>query len=94
MLHFLEKIREIFRPAPNCREVNEFLAEYIEGVLPAETQERFRTHLETCPKCKPFFEQYLMTLELVKEDEEVNPPEELVAHTLAFLREHIDPNER
>ncbi|GEM_PF-502577 len=90
MLHLLEKIRRIFRPSPSCQEVNRFLAEYIEGVLPAETQARFKMHLDQCAKCKPYFEQYLMTLELVKEDEEVNPPEELLEHTIEFLRAHLN----
>ncbi len=94
MLHLLEKIREIFRPSPSCQEVNRFLAEYIEGVLPPETQARFKMHLDQCSKCKPYFEQYLMTLEMVKEDEEVNPPEELLEHTIEFLRAHINHGER
>ncbi len=77
---------------PSCEEVNRFLADYLEGALPDKTHARFRTHIEKCPDCSVFFEQYKTTIEWVREDRDLKIPEDLVEHTLEFLRDNIRLN--
>jgi len=74
-----------------CEKVNRFLAEYIEGTLSDNTRKQFRAHLDKCPACICHFDQYRLTIELVRAERRVPVPERLVEHTLNFLREHIDP---
>jgi predicted anti-sigma-YlaC factor YlaD len=81
-------MRKILRE-PSCEEVNMFLAEYLEGTLPDKTQQKFSAHLNKCPVCLPYFQQYKTTIELVKNSSDVVVPDQLVEHTLDFLREHI-----
>jgi len=78
---------------PTCEKVNRFLAEYLDGNLSPETEESFRAHLGKCPACITFFDQYKLTIDLVRSEKEVDVPERLVEHTLEFLREHLDPGE-
>ena len=37
-----------------CREVKDFLVEYLTGTLPALELSEFRTHLAACPECGQF----------------------------------------
>ncbi|GIV62541.1 MAG: hypothetical protein KatS3mg044_1407 [Rhodothermaceae bacterium] len=90
MHHLIHRLRQFFRKEPTCEDVNRFLVEYLDGTLDPETRARFEAHLGACPKCKPYLEQYLATLRLVKEAGDVEPPPALVEHTLSFLRLHLD----
>jgi anti-sigma factor RsiW len=76
--------------ATTCEEVNGFLAEYIEGTLSDDTSRQFRAHLDKCPACVNHFDQYRLTIDLVRAEGKVPVPECLVEHTLSFLRERID----
>ncbi len=89
MRDFIAHLRRVFRPEPTCEDVNHFLVEYVEGVLDSTTQARYKSHLERCPHCLPYFEQYKMTLQMMKADGPCEAPEQLVEHTLEFLRERI-----
>ena len=74
---------------PTCEEVNRFLAEYVEGTLPRETVDRFNNHMSRCKCCGPYLESYRATIDLVRTGEEIELPDELVEHTIAFLRTQI-----
>jgi anti-sigma factor RsiW len=41
-----------------CRELATFLADYLDGQLPAETRHAFAHHLSLCPNCVRYLEQY------------------------------------
>ena len=47
-----------------CRELVEFLAEYLEGRLPDDQLVRFNRHLATCPACVSYTRSYQDTLRL------------------------------
>ncbi len=74
-----------------CRDVNDFLALYLDDRLDDELKERFERHMARCSSCLCYFEQYRDTTLLVREAGELPepPPDELVDTTLAFLRDHI-----
>jgi predicted anti-sigma-YlaC factor YlaD len=69
----------------NCRDVVEFLCDYLEGKLPEDQREVFQQHLDLCPPCLEYLESYKTTIELgriacCKHEEDAAPevPEGLV----------------
>ena len=76
-----------------CREVVDFLTEYLEGALPTEQHRLFTTHLEECRDCVMYVKSYEEAVRLGKTalsrtDEPVSPdvPEELVQGILTARR--------
>jgi anti-sigma factor RsiW len=74
----------------NCRECAEFLADYLAGDLATEVRTTFERHLERCPNCVSYLEQYEATIRAGKAAfgeepvaAEVDFPEELVRAILA-----------
>ena len=47
-----------------CRELVDFLAEYLEGGLPDDQRARFNAHLAACPSCVSYTRFYQETLRL------------------------------
>ena len=41
-----------------CREMTEFLADYIVGELEPDVHAEFETHLSACPNCTTYMVQY------------------------------------
>lgn len=72
---------------PSCQEINGFLAEYVDGTLDPEVSKQYHTHLGKCGTCGSYLEQYEETIRLARECRDSELPEDLVEHTLAFLRE-------
>ena len=69
-----------------CREVNEFLMDYLSGALGRRVRERFEKHLAACPPCFTYLRQYRDTIHLGQESlrgPEAEPPLELVRAILA-----------
>jgi anti-sigma factor RsiW len=71
-----------------CRDVNRFLADYVDEALPPDQQERFERHIALCSHCKGYIDEYRATLALMGEAGRLPSelPDELVESTLAFLR--------
>ena len=80
-----EALGRLLGRKPSCQDVNRFLADFLDGELPLETRTRFEQHLDACPACKTYFDQYAETIRLVREDT-VEIPADLAEHTLQFLR--------
>jgi anti-sigma factor RsiW len=47
-----------------CRELVEFLMDYLEGGLDAGVRQRFEGHLSACPSCETYLATYRETLRL------------------------------
>jgi len=80
-----------------CRELIEFLADYLSGELPAEERRLFEEHLAECPDCVAYLETYGATIRLGKDAFSsvqdrgcADAPEELVAAVLAARRRQDD----
>ena len=62
-----------------CRELIEFLADYLDGQLPAGQRKLFESHLAACGPCRRYLSQYKTTTELVRslatQSEPQFPPE-------------------
>jgi len=84
-MNILNAIIRKFRKTPNCEDVNRFLVDYVDDSLAPGTRREFEKHLQDCPACRTFFEQYAETIRLVQEDD-VDIPSGLAEHTLEFLR--------
>lgn len=76
-----------------CRELTEFLLEYLSGELSPSERATFEEHLAECPDCVHYLESYRTTVELGKAcfDEPNQPvpkevPEELVRAILSARR--------
>jgi anti-sigma factor RsiW len=50
-----------------CRDVIEFLMEYVAGTLSAEERAVFDEHLAECPDCVAYLDAYRTTVRLSKE---------------------------
>jgi anti-sigma factor RsiW len=47
-----------------CRELTDFLMDYLDGLLPPDTRLAFERHLAVCPPCVAYLESYKRTTQL------------------------------
>ncbi|MBK8915759.1 MAG: zf-HC2 domain-containing protein [Phycisphaerales bacterium] len=82
-----------------CREVAEFLSDYVEGRMDPALRERFAGHLAECPPCVTYLDSFQTTISLAKAAcgggpaGDPQPPEGLVSAILA-AREKWDGAQR
>lgn len=74
-----------------CRELNDFLLEYLEGSLSGDVRRVFDEHLGVCPACVRYLEEYREVVRLGRacgeeHDAAAEAPEELVQAILAARR--------
>lgn len=74
-----------------CREVIDFLMEYLNGELSAAQKAAFDHHLSLCPACQNYLKSYRAAVELGRKalkEEAVSPvPEALVKAILAAKKQ-------
>jgi anti-sigma factor RsiW len=73
-----------------CEELTGFLADYLDGELPAATRSTFEAHLTVCAACVEYLRTYRDTIRLGRtacEDEAADAPETLVRAVLDARRE-------
>jgi anti-sigma factor RsiW len=46
-----------------CRELSEFIADYVDGQLPPSVRVSFDVHLSRCANCRRYLAQYRATVE-------------------------------
>jgi len=49
-----------------CRELIDFIAEYLDGTLPSDARIEFERHLGVCPSCVAYLDGYRKTIALGK----------------------------
>jgi len=47
-----------------CQELVELVTDYLEGALPPQERTRFEQHLDACPGCVTYVEQFRETIRL------------------------------
>ena len=57
---------------PNCRDLHEFIYDYVEGHLPGDVAREFEYHLQLCPNCIAYLNTYRKTVEYLGT---ISPPE-------------------
>lgn len=77
----------------NCQECSEFILRYLEGELAADEHSSFELHLDRCPPCRLYLDQYTLTVKAGKaacaESDPGGPgdvPEELIRAILQSRR--------
>lgn len=77
-------------PSLTCREIIDFVADYIFSELDRETRKRFEHHMDACTSCREYLETYRQTMTLercLKLGDKTEPfPPELVQAILAARR--------
>lgn len=72
-----------------CRELSDFLADYVAGELPPQVLAEFETHTDDCGNCLTFLAQYRLTARAGADAFSDLPadalPEELVVAILAAV---------
>lgn len=61
-----------------CRDLVEFLDDYVDGSLAADERRCFESHLAVCPECVSYLESYRATARLGREAwaaEDAEPPD-------------------
>lgn len=76
-----------------CEQVNQFIIDYLEREMDEKTRTQFEAHLQNCPNCAVFLEQYRSTVDIVKDLDSIEIPPALVDRTVDFLRKHYDCRE-
>ena len=56
-----------------CRELTEFLDDYVSGALPPERRAVFDSHMSGCPDCRNYLASYRATVRLVKGAADATP---------------------
>ena len=72
-----------------CRELTEFLDDYVAGALAASRRTLFDAHLAVCPDCRNYLASYRQAVEMVATTRHLEPtgvPEELVKAVMAVRR--------
>ena len=85
-MNVIAKVRRMLKRELTCEDANAFIASYLDGALDDKTAGRFRTHLNNCPACSGYLDQYRETVNLCQSNRGGDAPAELVAETLEFLR--------
>jgi anti-sigma factor RsiW len=61
-----------------CRELSDFIADYLSGELPEEHRRIFEQHVARCSDCSHYLDSYRRTVALGRSafaDDEATPPE-------------------
>ena len=69
----------------SCRELVDFLMDYLDGLLPEDVRSQFVEHLAECPDCVAFLNTYRTSRDLARglADDVAEMPEDLVTAILA-----------
>jgi predicted anti-sigma-YlaC factor YlaD len=70
------------RPYLTCRQLIEFLDEYVAGDLEGTRREDFERHLKVCPSCRAYLQSYRETIRMARgafNDPTTLPPELMTA---------------
>jgi predicted anti-sigma-YlaC factor YlaD len=76
-----------------CRELEEFISDYIDGKLPTITKAKFIIHLFICRDCRSYIDAYKRSIEMGKSlcdkldsESQEDVPEELITFVLENIK--------
>ncbi|GJM04650.1 MAG: hypothetical protein DHS20C09_06410 [marine bacterium B5-7] len=75
----MKYIKKVMHASLTCRQVEEFLMDYLESRLGFWMTLQFRLHLFMCPNCSKYFQEYKNTIALEKRIFE-NPEDEAIGN--------------
>jgi anti-sigma factor RsiW len=78
------------RPYITCRQLIEFIGDYLDGELDETERSDFERHLAVCRSCRAYLETYRQTTALVQalatDEPAEDVPEELIRTILAHVK--------
>jgi len=77
-----------------CREAQDNLNNYIEGLLPSDTTKLFDEHLASCKKCSESLADIKKTIKHINAIEEIEPPLWLTQKVMAKVREEAEARQK
>lgn len=51
-------------PLITCKQLFDFLADYVDGTIAPRRREEFERHIRVCPSCQAYLDGYRRTIEL------------------------------
>jgi predicted anti-sigma-YlaC factor YlaD len=71
-----------------CRQLIDFIADYLAGELDVESGALFERHLEVCPSCLAYLDSYVVTMTITRHLDDEDAPLEGIPEPLvqAILR--------
>ena len=72
-----------------CREAIDILADYVDGVMPAELAAELERHLAGCEPCRAYLATYRKTRELGAAAGRIDMPAEMLARLRRFLADKL-----
>jgi predicted anti-sigma-YlaC factor YlaD len=76
---------------PTCRDMSEFVTDYLEHALPVRIWVGARWHLVLCPACRRYYGQMRQTIRLLATGTLLPPGPAAEADVLARLRDADSP---
>jgi anti-sigma factor RsiW len=81
-------------PLLTCKELFDFLDDYVDGSLPAPQRDEFERHLRLCPACVNYLDGYRKTIALEKascaDGEPARAPQALLDAVRAAVRKAMN----
>lgn len=74
-----------------CKDIQDKLSAYIDGVLSSEEKTLVNKHLKTCQRCREAFSELKKTVGHLKKLEEMEPPSWLSQKIMAKIRKAAEP---
>jgi hypothetical protein len=74
-----------------CRDIQQKLSAYSEGIVPSEERILIEEHLESCPKCSEFLADLRKTIDYVHSIRDVEPPAWLTQKVMAKIKAEAQP---
>ena len=72
----------------SCRDVIEFLTDYVAGAVSEQERAVFESHLAKCPPCVAYLETYQITIKITRQ----LPPEPMPPQLVERLRKVLEEN--
>ncbi len=72
-----------------CQDVQSFLVNFLDGVLPVADSMIFRLHVLLCAPCRRYMNRYNDSVELARNILDDPPPPELINLTSEFIKKQV-----
>jgi hypothetical protein len=74
-----------------CKDFQQKLSDYIEGMIPSEERMIIEEHLKSCSKCNESLEDLRKTIDYVHSLEDIKPPAWLTQKVMAKIKADVQP---
>jgi anti-sigma factor RsiW len=76
-----------------CRDLVEFLIDYLSDELPIDRRRRIEQHLKDCPPCEAYLKTYRLTIKLTRQLPRSAPPPPQLMERLRAAAQGLAPRQ-